>query len=258
LSFPACRRQDGAAALAKNHGAPTDSTKIDPRCLPMIRGVVFSASREGLPMAAKAKAKKGLYSVHPSVAMNQKWIAELRQKTGRSLEEWVALVKTEGPATEAEQREWLKAHHGFGTNASWWIAERVHGKGGDEDTPEDYLKAAERYVEAMFAGSKAGLRPLYDRLLETALAVGDDVKACPCMTIVPIFRNHVIAQIKPATRTRIDFGLALGDTKATGRLIDTGGFAKKDRITHRIPVSAVNEIDAELKRWLKVAYDRDA
>jgi hypothetical protein len=34
-------------------------------------------------------------------------------------------------------------------------------------------------------------------------------------------------------RTRIDFGLALKDTPATGRLIDTGGFAKKDRITHR-------------------------
>jgi hypothetical protein len=49
----------------------------------------------------------------------------------------------------------------------------------------------------------------------------------------------VIAQIKPATRTRIDLGFALGSREAEGRLIDTGGYAKKDRITHRIPISSM-------------------
>ena len=72
--------------------------------------------------------------------------------------------------------------------------------------------------------------------------------------------NHraVFAQIKPTTQTRIDMGLALKDMKATGRLIDTGGFAKKDRITHRIPISSVKDLDNEVKHWLKVAYDLDA
>src|ERR671933_2846002 len=110
----------------------------------------------------------------------------------------------------------------------------------------------------MFAGPKAGLRPLYDRLLRLGLALGEDVKACPCKTIVPLYRRHVFAQIKPATRTRIDLGFALGDMKATGRLIDTGGFAKKDRITHRIPITSLDDINDEVKHWLKVAYDRDA
>jgi hypothetical protein len=49
--------------------------------------------------------------------------------------------------------------------------------------------------------------------------------------------------------------LALKDTPATGRLIDTGGLAKKNRITHRIPIGSVDEIDAEVTRWLRVAYD---
>ena len=52
-------------------------------------------------------------------------------------------------------------------------------------------------------------------------------------------------------------GFALGDMKPKGRLIDTGGFAKKDRITHRIPISSLDDIDDEVKHWLKVAYDRD-
>ena len=50
----------------------------------------------------------------------------------------------------------------------------------------------------------------------------------------------------------------LKDTAAKGRLIDTGGFAKKDRITHRIEITSLKDIDTEVKRWLKVAYDRDA
>jgi hypothetical protein len=67
----------------------------------------------------------------------------------------------------------------------------------------------------------------------------------------------VFAEIKPSTQTRIDFGFALGSTKARGRLIDTGGYAKKDRITDRLPISSLEEIDEEAKRWAKVAYDMD-
>ena len=47
--------------------------------------------------------------------MVQKWIAELSQKTGRSLEEWIALTQKSGPATEKERREWLKKEHKLGT-----------------------------------------------------------------------------------------------------------------------------------------------
>lgn len=200
---------------------------------------------------------KSLYGVHPGVLMTQKWVAELKQKTGRSLPEWLSLVKKSGPKTEKERREWLKTEHGLGTNSAWWIAERAEGKGSEMGDPDAYLAAAEKYVEEMFAGGKAALRPIYDELLRLGLSIGKDVKACPCQTIVPLYRNHVFAQIKPATRTRIDMGFALGARAAEGKLIDTGGYAKKDRITHRIPISAVDEIDGEVKRWLKVAYDAD-
>ena len=84
------------------------------------------------------------------------------------------------------------------------------------------------------------------------------MKACPCQTIVPLYRKHVFAQIKPTTQTRIDLGFALGDMKAPKRLIDTGGFARKDRITHRIEITSLQDIDDDVKHWLKVAYDRDA
>ena len=203
-------------------------------------------------------AAGSLYSPHPGIEYARSVLAHFERTTGKSIEAWVELLQTAGPADAKARRAWLKAEHGVGTNMAWWIAERAEGRGLEDTDPELYLKAAPGYVEAMYASGKAGLRPLHDRLVELGRSLGPDVKVCPCQTIVPLYRNHVFAQIKPATRTRIDFGLALGNTKTTGRLLDTGGFAKKDRITHRIPITKPADIDAEVKKWLKVAYDRDA
>ena len=200
---------------------------------------------------------RSVYAVHPGVAMIQNAIASLPAKTGRSLDEWVAFIRTHGPKGEPARKAWLKTTHGLGTNYAGWLAAAADGKGetGDADA---YLETAEQYVEEMYAGARAALRPLYDALLTRGLSIGRDVKACPCKTIVPLYRMHVFAQIKPTTRTRIDLGLALRDTKAPARLIDTGGFKKGDRITHRIEITALSDIDADVMRWLKQAYAMDA
>ena len=200
-----------------------------------------------------------LYDVHPGVAVVQKWVAELKSKTGRSLEEWLALVKKEGLKDEKARREWLQTKHKLGTNSAWWISERAAGKGG-EDSPEEYLRIAARHVEEQYAGPKEKLRPIFDELLKLSRSMGDDVKVCPCKTIVPLYREHVFAQIKPTTNSRVDFGFALTNHKGKlpKRLIDTGGLAKKDRITHRIELTFATQIDAEVKKWLKTAYDLDA
>ena len=200
---------------------------------------------------------KSVYGVHPGVTMVQAAIAKLPEKTGRSLDQWIALIKKSGPKSETARRDWLKRTHKLGTNYAFWLAERAEGKGDEDGDPDRYLAAAERYVEEMFSGSKASLRPMYDGLLKLGFSMGTDVKACPCKTIVPLYRRHVFAQIKPSTRTRIDLGLALGDTRTSKRLIDTGGFEKGDRITHRIAIAAPGDIDGEVTRWMKNAYELD-
>ena len=212
-------------------------------------------------MARTSAAKsQSIYSVHPGVAMVQKSLAELKGKTGRSLEEWIALVKREAPKGEKERREWLKTKHKLGMNSASWIAERADRDGGDLDTLEAYLEAAVEYVEEQYAGPKEKLRPIYEELLELGKSTGADVKACPCKTFVPLYRNHVFAQIKPTTNTRIDLGFALAAYKGKipKRVIDTGGLAKKDRITHRIEIKSGSDVDDEVKKWLKTAYELDA
>lgn len=204
--------------------------------------------------------QESLYSVHPGVAMVQKWITDLPEKTGRSLEQWLAYIKKSGPRSEKDCRDWLKDEHQMGTNTAWWLAEKAFGNplGLAEDTPEGYLQLAPIYVDEMYAGPKAPLRPIHDELVRLARALGDEVQICPCKTIVPLYRRHVFAQIKPATLRRIDFGLALGEEPFTSRLLDTGGRAKKDRITHKVVLTSLGDIDLQVKRWLKQAYERDA
>ena len=198
------------------------------------------------------------YSVHPGVATVQRWVATLKEATGRALDEWIALVKADGPPTETGRRAWLVSEHDLSANSARWIAERCEEKGPGDDDPASYLRTAVEWVDEMYAGKKAALRPVHDALLASALALGGDVRACPCKTIVPLYRRHVFAQIKPTTNTRLDLGLALRDTPVSGRLVETGGFVKKDRISHRIAVSRVEEIDDELLGWLQAAYDLDA
>jgi len=196
------------------------------------------------------------YQVHPGVAMWDAIVRNLKAKTGKSLEEWTVLLKKQGPVTVPEQKAWLKEKYGLGGSTVGAIVD--HARGADEElTPDAYLKNAPVYVDQLFSGPKAHLRPICDELLELATSFGDDVKVSPCKTFVPLYRNHVFGQIKPTTQTRVDLGLALGDAKTSKRLIDTGGLAKKDRITRRIELTSAADIDAEVKKWLKAAYDRD-
>jgi hypothetical protein len=195
--------------------------------------------------------KNSVYTLHPGFAMEESSLANLKERTGRTVEEWVRIVKKSGPPTEQERIAWLKSAHGITTNYAGWIAKRVDGGGSPASYDPDAM------VEEMFAGKKAALRPIYDHMLEWAFGLGKDVRVSPCKTIVPFYRKHVFAQVKPATNTRVDLGVALKGMKPAGKLLSTGGFEKGDRITHRIPVGSVEEIDKEVRKWLKQAYEMD-
>jgi Domain of unknown function (DUF5655) len=205
-----------------------------------------------MPATATLKSnKKSLYSMHPSFDYEEAGLRLIHERTGKTLEQWVAHLKKHGPDEPKARLAWLKKQ-GLTMNYAGWVASRASGTGGRENYDPEKL------VDSMFAGPKSALRPIYKKLLNLGLSIAKDVKACPCSTIVPLYRNHVFAQIKPATNTRIDMGFALGATQPSGKLIDTGGFAKKDRITHRIPIASLTEIDDEVKKWLKKAYELDA
>jgi hypothetical protein len=189
--------------------------------------------------------------------MIQAIITNLPKKTGRSLDEWIRLVKKSGPSGEKEQRVWLRSEYKLGGTTVSLIVDRVSGKGKELASSDAYIKAAPGFVDAMYSGKKTGLRPIHDELIEIGMALGSDVKICPTKTMVPLYRKNVFAEIKPTTQTRIDVGLALKNAgiPLSTRLINKGGLEKGDRITHRFAISAREDIDEEIRKWLKIAYD---
>ena len=188
------------------------------------------------------------YATHPAFAHVNAILSNLQKNTGRSLQQWCALLKKSSAKTTKDRLAWLKREHGLGMATAGAIVAHYEGE-LIEYTPD-------AFVEAMFAGPKAALRPIYERLLKLGTSLGPDVTATPCRTFVPLRRKYAFAQIKPSTRTRIDLGLALGDTVPKGRLTSTGGYARGDRITHQIAIASLDDIDDEVKRWLRAAFER--
>lgn len=199
------------------------------------------------------------FGIHPAVAHGKAMIRNLEKNTGRGLPDWVRLLATCGHSDEREQLVWLKQTHGLGKVTAQVVVDHAAQR-LDAYDETSYMASAEGHVAQLFAGPKAALRPLYEQLMDLAYALGPDVRACPCKTMVPLYRHHVFAEIKPTTRTRIDLGLALRPYAGAlpPRLLETPGLRDTNRITHRFAVSAASDIDDELTHWLTVAYNDDA
>jgi hypothetical protein len=171
----------------------------------------------------------------------QTMIANMPSKTGKSLEEWKALLKERSFEKHGEAMKFLKEEHGV-----------THGFANTIIllSKEDVSEGPD-LIDSQYMG-KEQLRPLYDKLVEMVSQFGDDVTITPKKSSVSVIRKKQFALISPATKTRIDLGLKLRNKPAGGRLGPSGPFGSM--CTHRVQLTEVEEVDNELKGWLREAY----
>jgi hypothetical protein len=156
------------------------------------------------------------------------------------------------------RQAWLRTECGFGGNEAGWLAEYSQGRHTWDFDPDVYLMQAAAFVEAQFAGPKASLRPTFEAVLALARGLGPDVRICPCKTIVPIYRHRVFAELKPATRTRLELSFALGETPFAGDLVPNPRAKGNDRLRHQLHLTADGQLPATVRKWLTAAYRMDA
>ncbi|MFK7925082.1 MAG: DUF4287 domain-containing protein [Bacteroidia bacterium] len=173
----------------------------------------------------------------------QTMIDNMPAKTGKSLDEWKALLKTQSFAKHSEAVKFLKTEHGV----THGFANTIVSLAKADDSPEVDL-VAQQYE------GKESLRPIHDQLISFVQTLGEDVKITPKKTSVSIIRKRQFALIKPATKTRIDLGLKLPGKDTSERLGNSGPFGTM--CTHRVKISESNELDEELKGWLTEAYEQ--
>lgn len=170
----------------------------------------------------------------------------LKEKTGRDLAEWVTIARASGIGKHKALVDHLKSDHrlthGYANTIALKCFESDAGSIGD-----DALMAA------MFDGPKANLRPIYDLIMEKIGSFGGDVSLAPKKGYVSIRRAKQFAIAQPSTRDRFDLGLTLKGLDANGRLEAAGSW--NAMVTHRVRLARLEEVDAEVAAWLRLAYD---
>lgn len=174
-------------------------------------------------------------------------IRNLGEKTGRSLDDWTALVRAGAPDGKRIDRiAWLQREHGLGHGQASMIVDSV-------DRPEIFeAQDPQGSVAALLEGREA-IHPVFTRLTSLIEELGDDVVTEPRQTYVAFSRDRQFAILQPSTPTRLDVGLVLPHAEETERLRPAGSFGS-GRTTHRVSLAHEDEIDGELTEWLRAAY----
>ncbi len=176
-------------------------------------------------------------------------IANMKEKTGKTLAQWTALAKKSGEEKHGGLVKHLKTKHDLGHGYANLVAHKLlKSDAGSKSAGGTDL------VAAQYAGPKADLKPVYDALIKAISAFGKDVEVSPKKTYVSLRRNKQFALIQPSTKTRVDLGVNLKDTPPKGRLEKSGSF--NAMVSHRVRLEKPGDVDRDVKAWLKKAYQQ--
>ena len=170
----------------------------------------------------------------------------LLEKTGKTLAEWIAIVKATSIEKHGEIIKFLKTEHGFTHGFANFVAMKARAADAASFSDEDL-------VTQQYQG-KENLKPIYEELLSQIKSLGEDVEIAPKKAAVSLRRKTQFALIQPSTKSRIDLGLKLKGKATTERLGDSGPFGTM--CTHRVKLTSLEEVDEELMAWIREAYDK--
>ena len=175
----------------------------------------------------------------------QSQIRNIEVTYGKPLDHWFAVIDASGLTKHNQVVAMLKTDHGLAHGAAHRVSllARQRGDAG-EPAPSDP-------ADPLYAGAKAGLRPLHDALLGQIGSLGS-FDIAPKKGYLSLRRRKQFAMVQPSTTSRIDLGLILPATPATGRLESAAGF--NPLFSHRVRITAVTDLDDELRGWLATAY----
>ena len=174
-------------------------------------------------------------------------IANMKSKTGKTLEQWLAIAKKTGAEKHGQVVKALKADHGLTHGYANLVAHKLL-----KSDAGSKAEGGTDLVAAQYAGPKAGLRPIYDAVIKAACALGKDVEIAPKKTYVSLRRNKQFAIVQPSTRTRVDLGINLKGEPAAGRLEASGSF--NAMVSHRVRLEKPADVDKQVRAWLKKAW----
>ena len=169
----------------------------------------------------------------------------LLEKTGKSLSEWVAIVKKQNLEKHGQMVSFLKSDHGMTHGYANFVVHKTRESDAGSHEADDL-------VESQYKG-KESLRPIYEELINYITNFGADVEVAPKISSVSLRRKRQFCLIQPTTKTRVDLGLKFTNRPVGGRLESSGPFGAM--CTHRLQLTDVSQIDDELIQLIWEAYE---
>lgn len=181
----------------------------------------------------------------------QAYLDTIKKRTGKTPEDFRALAKKKGllaSGTKASQVvAWLKEDFGLGHGHAMAMYGAIK--------PTDVHKpTADEEVARHFSGRRAEWKKPYGLLMAKLGKFGTDISEHPTNSYISVLRQDKKFAIVQVTGDRLDVGLKLKGIEPSSRLTPAGAW--NAMVTHRVSVTSPTELDAELLRWLRMAYDR--
>lgn len=179
-------------------------------------------------------------------------LANIEKRTGKSLAQLADVVRKSGLTKFSEIREMLKRDLGMGHGDANSLVKHIQA--GSEGAPGSPATSPADAVCGIYAGAKASLRPIHDKLMKEISRFGP-FEVAPKKGYLSLRRKKQFAMIGPATNTRVEVGLNMKGVEATGRLVamPPGGMCG-----YKVKVTSPTEVDGELLAWIKMAFDASA
>jgi|SRR5690554_5849171 len=176
----------------------------------------------------------------------QTMIENLHKNTGKTLQEWIAIVNKEPFTKHGEIVNFLKEQHAFTHGFANLVAHKA------KETDAGSVENTDDLIARQYQG-KENFRPIYDKLIFEIQKFGNDIEIAPKNTYVSLRRKKQFAILNPATKTRYEIGINLKGQAPEGKLE-----AEKPNAmcSHKIKIANINEIDSEVIAWIKTAYER--
>jgi predicted transport protein len=172
-------------------------------------------------------------------------LENLKEKTGRSLDEWKNLIATQNFSKHGEILKFLKESHNVTHGYASEIALKVLGSDAASATDTDGL------IESQYKG-KENLKPYYDKLIAAIEQFEGDFEIAPKKSYVSLKRKKQFIILNPASKTRFEIGFNLKGVEPKGKLE-----AEKPNgiCSHKINLSDINDIDQEVIDWIRMAFN---
>lgn len=175
----------------------------------------------------------------------QTMIENLHKNTGKTLEQWIEIVKNQNFSKHGEIIKFLKEQHEFNHGFANLVAHKA------KETDAGSLENTDGLIIKQYSG-KEHFKPIYDKLISEIQTFGNDIELAPKNAYVSVRRKKQFAILNPATKTRFEIGINLKGQEPKGKLV-----AEKPNsmCSHKINITEIKDIDKEVIEWIKMAYN---